>query len=112
MMLYNSPMSGKKFQRHIEDFTCAHCGAGVTGNGYTNHCPHCLYSKHVDIHPGDRANPCGGLLVPVGLEQKGDGWNILHQCRKCGEKRRCKTLPQDMDAVVKLARELAERGMR
>ena len=26
----------------------------MKGNGYTNHCPKCLWSKHVDINPGDR----------------------------------------------------------
>lgn len=105
-------MTGKKFQRHIEDFTCDHCGAAVTGNGYTNHCPHCLYSKHVDINPGDRANDCGGMLVPVGLEQKSDNWTVLHQCRKCGEVRRCKTVAEDMAAILKLAKELADRKTR
>lgn len=102
----------KKFQRNIEDFTCDHCGTVVTGNGYTNHCPNCLYSKHVDIHPGDRANNCGGMLVPVGLEQKGDNWNVLHQCKKCGEKRRCKTVVDDMAGILKLAKELADRKTR
>ena len=43
------------FTRKVEDFTCEHCGREVHGNGYTNHCPHCLHSKHVDVNPGDRA---------------------------------------------------------
>lgn len=102
----------KKFQRHIEDFTCDHCGAQVTGNGYTNHCPNCLYSRHVDINPGDRANNCGGMLAPVGLEQKGMDWVVLHQCKKCGEKRRCKTVAEDMPGILKLAKELADRKTR
>jgi DNA-directed RNA polymerase subunit RPC12/RpoP len=102
----------RKFQRHIENFICAHCGTEVIGNGYTNHCPQCLYSKHVDINPGDRANGCGGMLQPVGLEQKGDSWNILHQCQKCGAKMRCKTVPEDMAAVLKLAKTLAENSIR
>lgn len=102
----------KKFQRHTEDFTCAHCGAEVVGNGYTNHCPQCLYSKHVDINPGDRAETCHGLLVPVGLEQKGDTWVVNHQCAKCGKTMRCKTLPQDIDGVLKLARKLADQKTR
>jgi Zn finger protein HypA/HybF involved in hydrogenase expression len=48
------------FKRTIEDFTCEHCGEQVTGNGFTNHCPQCLWSKHVDIDPGDRLALCGG----------------------------------------------------
>lgn len=99
----------KKFQRRIEDFTCENCGASVSGNGYTNHCPQCLFSKHVDINPGDRANDCGGLLVPVGLEQKGMEWIIQHQCRKCGEKRRCKTVADDMPGILAFAKKLADK---
>jgi hypothetical protein len=74
----------KKFQRKIENFTCAHCGAAVVGDGYTNHCPHCLFSRHVDINPGDRAAPCGGLMRPVGFEQVKGEWRILHECQICG----------------------------
>ena len=53
--------------------------------GYRNHCPTCLYSKHVDIIPGDRANPCQGLMQPIAVEylpQK--GWMIVHECERCG----------------------------
>ena len=58
----------KRFNRRIEDFTCEHCGTEVHGNGYTNHCPNCLWSKHVDINPGDRAADCGGLMEPIAVE--------------------------------------------
>ncbi|MBR6751902.1 MAG: RNHCP domain-containing protein, partial [Alphaproteobacteria bacterium] len=44
----------KQFVKRVENFTCAHCGAEVFGNGYTNHCPKCLWSRHVDNNPGDR----------------------------------------------------------
>ena len=60
----------KRFSRRTEDFTCEHCGTKVKGNGYTNHCPQCLYSKHVDINPGDRLSDCGGLMEPIDIEQK------------------------------------------
>ena len=55
-------MGGARFTRVVEDFTCGQCGAAVTGDGYTNHCPLCLWSRHVDINPGDRAAECGGLM--------------------------------------------------
>jgi hypothetical protein len=45
---------GRRFQRTIEDFECERCRMLVTGSGFTNHCPACLWSKHVDVHPGDR----------------------------------------------------------
>ena len=58
------------FIRKTEDFICENCGAVVVGNGYTNHCPACLYSKHVDRSPGDRAADCGGLMEPVAVALK------------------------------------------
>ena len=58
------------FIRKTEDFICENCGAVVVGNGYTNHCPVCLYSKHVDRSPGDRAAGCGGLMEPVAVALK------------------------------------------
>ncbi|MHA1253793.1 MAG: RNHCP domain-containing protein [Candidatus Helarchaeota archaeon] len=57
--------SSKKFSRKIEDFTCINCGKYVVGNGYTNHCPNCLYSLHVDINPGDRLSDCKGIMIPL-----------------------------------------------
>lgn len=102
----------KKFQRTIEDFTCGHCGETVTGNGYTNHCPHCLYSRHVDINPGDRAESCGGLMQPVDIQNKGSEWVIVHQCVKCNTQRRCKSLPGDIDGLLKLAKKLTDLKTR
>jgi hypothetical protein len=61
----------KKFTRRIEDFLCGNCGATVTGDGYTNHCPACLWSQHVDINPGDRAAACGALMRPSAVEMTG-----------------------------------------
>jgi DNA-directed RNA polymerase subunit RPC12/RpoP len=80
-------------------FRCAHCGQEVPplDNGsYRNHCPYCLYSLHVDINPGDRANLCLGLLEPVGVDYSGKkGWIILHRCQTCGEIRRNKAALND-----------------
>lgn len=97
----------KKFQRRIEDFTCEHCGEQVKGNGYTNHCPKCLWSKHVDVNPGDRAAECGGLMIPVDLTVKGDGYILLHTCLTCGHVRRNKTTPEDsMEAIISLSKRI------
>ncbi|MCI5066415.1 RNHCP domain-containing protein [bacterium] len=77
----------RKFQRRKEDFSCVQCGEFVTGNGYTNHCPHCLWSVHVDINPGDRASPCGAPMKPITLKPKTgcgfEGARILHRCERC-----------------------------
>jgi DNA-directed RNA polymerase subunit RPC12/RpoP len=74
-----------KFKKVIEDFVCDNCGKKVKGDGYTNHCPHCLWSKHVDINPGDRANKCGGLMEPIYAEMIRSGHDIAYRCVKCGE---------------------------
>jgi len=72
------------FKRKIEDFVCANCGVIVSGNGFTNHCPHCLWSKHVDINPGDRAERCGGLMEPIGVELEKGKYVITQKCLTCG----------------------------
>jgi hypothetical protein len=101
-------MKEKKFQRRIEDFTCIHCGQITTGNGYTNHCPACLYSLHVDIHPGDRSEKCGGIMVPIGVKKKSDQWIIQHRCKKCSIERSCKTTEQDIPALIALSKKLSD----
>ena len=88
-------MSPKLFQRRRENFTCQVCGATVTGTGYTNHCPQCLWSKHVDVHPGDRAEACQGLMKPTGLEIKNGRKIILHRCEACGFTRKNEAAPDD-----------------
>lgn len=77
----------EEFTRTIEDFTCAHCGARVQGDGYTNHCPHCLWSRHVDVDPGDRAADCGGMMAPVQLLYEEDEFRLRHRCVRCGHER-------------------------
>jgi len=93
------------FIKNTEDFVCENCGTEVHGNGYTNHCPQCLYSKHVDNDPGDRANPCHGLMVPVRIEGTADAYRIVHRCVKCSfEKRNDVAAEDSMEAVVQIAR--------
>ena len=97
-------MERKNFIKTDEDFTCENCGQVVTGSGYTNHCPKCLYSRHVDNLPGDRANPCGGLMAPVGVELKSGEYDIIHKCLKCRAVKRNKASPKDdFNQIVKLS---------
>ncbi len=69
-------------------FVCENCGKEVlplTNGSYRNHCPFCLYSKHIDVVPGDRKNRCKGLMEPTGLKFKsGKGFQIVHKCLRCG----------------------------
>lgn len=94
----------RKFQRRKEDFTCTQCGQFVHGDGYTNHCPHCLWSRHVDINPGDRAAQCGGMLQPIAIETRNNQYILIHRCQTCGIIRRNKTAPNDnFEALLALA---------
>ncbi|HEY7173876.1 MAG TPA: RNHCP domain-containing protein [Micromonosporaceae bacterium] len=89
-------------------FTCGHCGVRVSalaGGGYRNHCPDCLYSLHVDVRPGDRANPCRGLMAPIGVEYRSSkGHMIVHRCLRCGHVGRNRVADQSdsVDALVEL----------
>ena len=94
----------KKFQKRVEDFICNHCGQEVQGTGYTNHCPACLWSKHVDVNPGDRAAKCGGLMPPVGLFLRLSNKVIIHRCSKCSHEKLNEAVPQDnADELIKLS---------
>lgn len=76
-----------------DPFVCENCGKSVEpivfGGSYRNHCPFCLYSKHVDSStPGDRANACKGLMEPIGVQTRRTGEYVLvHHCVKCGFER-------------------------
>ena len=76
----------KNFTRVIENFACGNCGLEVVGDGYTDHCPKCLWGKHVDEEiPGDRASDCRGLMEPVGakLIMSNVKFLINYKCTKC-----------------------------
>ena len=92
--------AGKRFTRTIEDFVCERCGANVSGNGYTNHCPECLWSKHVDIFPGDRAEKCRGMMEPVGLHISGGRRRIVYRCATCGAERRFDVAQNDSEEAL------------
>lgn len=80
----------KTFHEIDEAFICEKCGYHVERLGYScrDHCPNCLYSKHVDINPGDRKNKCLGLLKPTGIEKFKDTYKIIYTCEKCHQTHR------------------------
>jgi len=103
----------KLFSRRIEDFVCENCGKSVKGNGYTNHCPNCLFSKHVDINPGDREATCGGIMEPVGVENGRKGFIITFRCKKCGHIKKNKSSENDsMDQIIELSKANAGKRRR
>ncbi len=83
-----------------EQFVCEHCNVIVEplGKGtYRDHCPMCLYSKHVDRDgPGDRMSSCHGLLKPTAIDQDGKkGFIILYECMQCRKSSRNKAADDD-----------------
>lgn len=90
-------------------FICQNCGQTVlplNNGGYRNHCPFCLFSRHVDNVPGDRREQCGGLMRPVGIRYKpGKGCQIIYRCLICGAERVNKAAvdtvqPDDIEAIA------------
>jgi hypothetical protein len=84
------------------DFNCIHCHAYVTTSSFIsgvhnrNHCPYCLWSKHLDLYQaGDRLSACRSGMQPVGLTVKrtwkkydpvwGGELMIIHRCAECGQ---------------------------
>jgi len=71
-------------------FRCRHCRIDVSslapGTAHRNHCPNCLWSRHLDDDsPGDRAADCGSLMEPIAISVRGDGeWLLVHRCAGCG----------------------------
>lgn len=93
----------KKFTKVDEGFICENCNKEVLPLGYTsrNHCNHCLYSKHVDIFPGDRQETCHGLLEPIHVELNNKkGYVIVYRCQKCGMIRKNKAAQDDNEELL------------
>jgi RNHCP domain len=76
-------------RRGADSFRCRRCRLdvpmAVPGTQYRNHCPNCLWSRHVDDDvPGDRAADCGGLMEPIGVSVRDDSeWALVHRCTAC-----------------------------
>ena len=84
------------------DFTCAYCGhfvpAGIMAAGVhnRNHCPYCLWSRHLDLfQAGDRMAACKAPMQPVGLTLKftkkkyaqasSGELMLVHRCSECAK---------------------------
>jgi hypothetical protein len=98
------------FKKKIENFTCDHCGFDVTGNGYTNHCPKCFYSKHVDIDPGDRKENCHGKMSPISCVVKKGKWVVRQKCISCGKEKDNQTNNEDdIQNLLKIIKEINDK---
>jgi hypothetical protein len=85
-----------------QGFVCRHCGLYVlcdphiAGVQNRNHCPSCLWSRHLDaLSAGDRLAGCRAVMQPIGLTTK-RGRNkyasecdgelmLIHQCTVCAK---------------------------
>ena len=88
-----------------ESFICENCKKVVEKLNYTarDHCPYCLYSKNVDINPGDRANECKGLLQPIDIEKFKNTYKIVYKCKKCNETHKnIMAIDDNMDLIIQL----------
>ncbi len=91
-------MDTKRFTKNDSGFQCVHCGKTVPPLGYSsrNHCPYCLWSKHIDVFPGDRACDCGGAMEPYAVQtDPKKGYVITHRCTLCGEKKNNRAAQDD-----------------
>ena len=98
----------KKFTMKDEEFICENCKKKVDKLNYTarDHCPYCLYSKHVDINPGDRLNECKGLLKPIAIEKFKDTYKIVYKCNKCNQiHKNIIANDDDMNIIIELTKE-------
>lgn len=92
-----------------QSFKCGHChkfiGPLPSGGHHRNHCPLCLYSRHVDERrSGDRASVCGSLMQPIGAFQRPNGEHVVvHRCLGCGFERFNRiAADDDFDLVLSL----------
>ncbi len=98
----------KRHQRRSteEVFKCKHCRRFValpsSGGRHRNHCPYCLYSRHVDgQRSGDRLSTCGASMEPIGYFQRPNGeYVIVHQCAGCDLERFNRIASDDDFALV------------
>ena len=68
--------------QHI-GFRCGSCGSEVLES--TNHCPRCLWSKHLaEGGYSQTLKNCKGLMAPIGLTLGEDQCVLSHQCLACG----------------------------
>lgn len=92
----------KQCARSQAEFRCTQCGQVVStsrecsGVNNRNHCPVCLWSRHVDhLKAGDRRSGCRSRMEPLGLtlkhtpkryggEQQGE-LMLIHRCAGCGK---------------------------
>ena len=101
-----------------ETFKCRHChrfvGSLPSGGHQRNHCPYCLFSRHVDEKAsGDRMSTCGSSMQAIGRFQRAKGeYVIVHRCLSCDFERFNRIAADDDFELVLELPELAPRTRR
>lgn len=96
-------------RRGSRPFTCLHCRCAVDpkahGTRHRNHCPNCLWSRHVDHEPGDRRCPCRSAMEPICIAVRaGSEWALVHRCTGCGTLKTNRVAGDDRElALLQLA---------
>lgn len=102
---------------HDGSFHCLHCKMPVSthplisGVNHRNHCPFCLWSKHVDLYEsGDRLAACKGQMEPVALTHKRMNKKymkdifgelmLVHRCVECDELRINRIAADDSSELI------------
>lgn len=99
----------KQFTKLDEEFICENCKQKIEKLNYTtrDHCNYCLYSKHVDVNPGDRQNKCKGLLKPIGIEKFKNTYKIIYKCEKCSQiHKNIMANDDNMDLIIELSKNI------
>lgn len=108
-------------------FRCVFCTKRVAvgkriGTKHRNHCPDCLWSKHVDWKKaGDRKAKCGAGMRPIGLTFKEEGrdkWGrkkqgelmVIQKCEGCGKISINRIAADDETSVIEKVFEESERN--
>lgn len=78
------------FKMLNESFLCENCWKQIEKDlnwSVRNHCPFCLFSKHLDDNfPWDRLSQCWWLMEPIDIDYKKNKWNMVkHRCLKCSK---------------------------
>ena len=85
-------------------FHCVHCNELIFdpagGTQQRNHCPKCLWSRHVDFQVGDRRSSCRSAMEPIAVWVKRDGeWSLIHRCA-CGALRLNRIAGDDNETLL------------
>ena len=78
----------KRFNELDEEFICEQCNKKIGKLIYTSrdHCPYCLYSKHVDI-------------------KYKDSYKIVYKCNKCGQiHKNIMARDDDMNKIIEVSK--------